>query len=205
MNMLAPEFSALITIFRSTGPVISTRRSVRSAGIGATVHSAARTLSVSGRKSGNWPESIAAWRWTLRSSSSRLRGPKFRSSSATKARASGLRISANSGLTGAPIIILSGITLGLVPISGTSNTPEHTTVSTPQSSAISAVSLFSAFVFLSSSLRKPILGGAGFSLSIRAQLGLSFSSGPARGAAFQSALPPSPGAFFAKFPSPFHH
>ena len=40
MNMLAPELSALITILRSTGPVISTRRSVRSAGIGATVHSA---------------------------------------------------------------------------------------------------------------------------------------------------------------------
>ena len=38
MNMLAPEFSALMIILRSTGPVISVRRSVRSAGIGATVH-----------------------------------------------------------------------------------------------------------------------------------------------------------------------
>ena len=32
MNTLAPELSALITILRSTGPVISTRRSARSAG-----------------------------------------------------------------------------------------------------------------------------------------------------------------------------
>ena len=36
MNTLAPEFSALMIIFRSTGPVISTRRSARSGGIGAT-------------------------------------------------------------------------------------------------------------------------------------------------------------------------
>jgi hypothetical protein len=32
MNTLAPEFSALMIILRSTGPVISTRRSCRSAG-----------------------------------------------------------------------------------------------------------------------------------------------------------------------------
>ena len=36
MNTFAPEFSALMIILRSTGPVISTRRSSRSAGIGAT-------------------------------------------------------------------------------------------------------------------------------------------------------------------------
>ena len=34
MNTFAPEFRALMTILRSTGPVISTRRSRRSAGIG---------------------------------------------------------------------------------------------------------------------------------------------------------------------------
>ena len=39
MKQDAPEFSALTTILRSTGPVISTRRSWRSAGIGATFHS----------------------------------------------------------------------------------------------------------------------------------------------------------------------
>ena len=37
MNTFAPELSALIIILRSTGPVISTRRSCRSAGAGATV------------------------------------------------------------------------------------------------------------------------------------------------------------------------
>jgi len=36
---LAPEFKALMIILRSTGPVISTRRSSRSFGIGATFQS----------------------------------------------------------------------------------------------------------------------------------------------------------------------
>ena len=35
MYTLAPEFMALMTIFRSTGPVISTRRSCKSRGMGA--------------------------------------------------------------------------------------------------------------------------------------------------------------------------
>ena len=39
MKTLAPEFSALMIILRSTGPVISTRRSSRSFGMGATFHS----------------------------------------------------------------------------------------------------------------------------------------------------------------------
>ena len=39
MNTLAPELSALITILRSTGPVISTRRSAISSGDGATCQS----------------------------------------------------------------------------------------------------------------------------------------------------------------------
>ena len=42
MKTFAPEFSALISILRSVGPVISTRRSRRSAGIGATRHSRSR-------------------------------------------------------------------------------------------------------------------------------------------------------------------
>jgi hypothetical protein len=49
MNTCAPEFSALMIILRSTGPVISTRRSSRSAGSGATFQSPSRTLAVSGR------------------------------------------------------------------------------------------------------------------------------------------------------------
>jgi len=55
---LAPELRALMTIFRSTGPVISTRRSSSPGGIGATFHSRVRISSVSGRKSGRTPESI---------------------------------------------------------------------------------------------------------------------------------------------------
>ena len=50
MNTLAPELSALTIILRSTGPVISTRRSVRSAGIGATFQSPARIEAVLGEE-----------------------------------------------------------------------------------------------------------------------------------------------------------
>ena len=42
MNTLAPELSALMIILRSTGPVISTRRSWMSAGTGAHVQSPSR-------------------------------------------------------------------------------------------------------------------------------------------------------------------
>jgi hypothetical protein len=38
MNTFAPELSALMIILRSTGPVISARRSCGSAGAGATCH-----------------------------------------------------------------------------------------------------------------------------------------------------------------------
>ena len=47
MKTLAPELSALMIILRSTGPVISTRRSRMSPGSGATVHSASRMCRVS--------------------------------------------------------------------------------------------------------------------------------------------------------------
>ncbi len=57
MKTLAPELSALMIIFRSTGPVISTRRSRRSAGIGATVQSSSRIARVAGSKSGSAPAS----------------------------------------------------------------------------------------------------------------------------------------------------
>ena len=52
MKTLAPELSALMTIFRSTGPVISTRRSSRSRGTGETVQFASRTSRVSARNFG---------------------------------------------------------------------------------------------------------------------------------------------------------
>jgi hypothetical protein len=54
MKTLAPELSALIIILRSVGPVISTRRSFRSAGAGATCQSALRIAAVSGKKAGNF-------------------------------------------------------------------------------------------------------------------------------------------------------
>ena len=57
MKTYAPELSALMTILRSTGPVISTRRSSRSLGIGATFQSPARICAVSLRKSGFSPAS----------------------------------------------------------------------------------------------------------------------------------------------------
>src|SRR5262249_33169728 len=50
MKTLAPELRPLMIIFRSTGPVISTRRSRRSSGIGATVHFPSRTAAGFGRK-----------------------------------------------------------------------------------------------------------------------------------------------------------
>ncbi len=46
----APEFRALIIILRSVGPVISTRRSRRSGGAGATCQSPSRTAAVSGQE-----------------------------------------------------------------------------------------------------------------------------------------------------------
>ena len=57
MKTLAPQFSALMIILRSTGPVISTRRSRMSCGSGATVQSLSRIFAVSGRKSGFSPAS----------------------------------------------------------------------------------------------------------------------------------------------------
>ena len=60
MNTRAPEFSALIIILGSAGPVISTRRSSKSAGAGATVQSASRISWVEARKSSRCPESSAA-------------------------------------------------------------------------------------------------------------------------------------------------
>ena len=52
MNTRAPALRALIIIFGSAGPVISTRRSSRSTGAGATRQSAERTAAVSSGKSG---------------------------------------------------------------------------------------------------------------------------------------------------------
>src|SRR5213080_2450428 len=95
MKTLAPELSPLIIILRSTGPVISTRRSRRSGGMGATVHASSRIAFVSGRKSGSLPASSSAWRRRRRSSSSRRRGSKPCASAARKSRARALRMSSH--------------------------------------------------------------------------------------------------------------
>ncbi len=107
MNTLAPELSALMTILRSTGPVISTRRSAMSAGYGAQVQSASRTARVSARKSGSTPASSSAWRVARRASSSLRRPPNARCSFAAKATASGVRIAAYSGVM-RPVISMPG-------------------------------------------------------------------------------------------------
>ena len=101
MNTLAPELSALMIILRSTGPVISTRRSRMSFGSGATCQSPARTAAVSSRKSGVQPPSIFAWISLRRASSSRRRALNLRCSWARKSSAPPPSTSLNDGVGGA--------------------------------------------------------------------------------------------------------
>src|SRR4051794_31759086 len=88
MKPVEPLFSALITILRSVGPVISTQRFWRSEGGGATCQSPSRTSRVSSRKSSVPPSSRARWRSARFSSNSRRRPSKRRWSSNTNSRAS---------------------------------------------------------------------------------------------------------------------
>ena len=111
MKTEAPELSALMIIFRSTGPVISTRRSSRSAGIGATFHPASRISAVSGRKSGRIPWSIRFWTSTRRARISPRLSRKARSSEATNLIAAGVRISSYFGPIGPRISIPSAARL----------------------------------------------------------------------------------------------
>ena len=84
--------SALITILRSTGPVISTRRSCKSAGIPRIFQSASRMEAVSEIKSGNVPLSISCCCW-MRAARSLLRcGVKCVTSSVRNSTASAVRI-----------------------------------------------------------------------------------------------------------------
>ena len=93
-HTLAPEFSALMVIFLSTGPVISTRRSSRPGAGGATRQfGSLRTDSVSRRNRGSWPLAIC-WRRSRRACSSSRRRPAVALCSlATNASASGVRTS----------------------------------------------------------------------------------------------------------------
>src|SRR5579863_5228388 len=93
-HTLAPEFSALIVILRSVGPVISTRRST-SPGAGAATRQSgsSRTAAVSERKSSIAPRDSSIWRrWRARSSSDR-RGPSSACRAAMSSMACGVRIS----------------------------------------------------------------------------------------------------------------
>src|SRR3954468_8530538 len=103
MKTLAPELSALIIIFRSTGPVISTRRSFRSAGADATCQLRSRISRVSSRKFGSSPLLRHRWSSRRRWSSACRRGPICRASSSTKASDSGVIIRLVSGRSGARI------------------------------------------------------------------------------------------------------
>ena len=99
----APELSALIIIFRSAGPVISTWRSASAGGGDTTCQSAARIAAVSANKSGRTPASNVAWR-SARAARSRARvGLNERCSRATNASASGVKTRAASGC-GSPTI-----------------------------------------------------------------------------------------------------
>src|SRR5262245_18087297 len=123
MKTFAPELSALITIFRSTGPVISTRRSAISSGNGATAHSPSRTGAVSARKSGTSPAFSRSSRSARRTSSSARRARNSRSRSVRNSTASGVRTS--STLIGASLARRSpraagdaGLVVLVVPLTG---------------------------------------------------------------------------------------
>src|SRR6266851_5391653 len=103
MKTFAPQLRALMIILRSTGPVISTRRSRRSLGSDATAQSPSRMACVALGNSGLQPPSTLACTST-RLARRRLRSaPNLRSSAATKAIASGGRIVSKPGFIRPPI------------------------------------------------------------------------------------------------------
>lgn len=87
----------IVIILRSTGPVISTRRSRRSAGSGATFQSADRTRTVSSRKSGRAPLSIRACQRRRRSRSSLRLAANSSTSPARNLQASSVKTRASAG------------------------------------------------------------------------------------------------------------
>ena len=89
----APELSALMTILRSTGPVISTRRSCRSARTGAiTNRRRGWRASPGGTRKWALPASRSAWRSARAFISSRRRGSYLRCRCATNSSARGVRM-----------------------------------------------------------------------------------------------------------------
>ena len=92
-HTFAPEFSALIVIFASVGPVISTRRSTNPGAGAATCHEPTRVFEVSAKKSSVPPELISACLTTRASSSANRRARNLRSKAATNRTAAGVKIS----------------------------------------------------------------------------------------------------------------
>ncbi|CPU67002.1 Uncharacterised protein [Mycobacteroides abscessus] len=95
-HTLAPELRALIVIFGSVGPVISTRRSSRPGAPAepATRHDgSSRTGRVDGRKSGSMPSATSCRRCWRSMRSSWRRATNRSCSSVRKSSASGVRIS----------------------------------------------------------------------------------------------------------------
>jgi hypothetical protein len=93
-HTLAPELSALIVIFLSVGPVISTRRSTSPGAGGATRQDGSALMSlVSSRKSSMPPADSSSWRRARAARSPARRGPSSRCSLAIRASAPGVRIS----------------------------------------------------------------------------------------------------------------
>src|SRR5208282_783442 len=93
MKTRAPELRALMIIFRSTGPVISTLRSVRSAGAGGTDHASDRIPSVSRGNSGRPPAERILWNSPRCERSSLRRFSNWRSNATRKSTAAGLSTS----------------------------------------------------------------------------------------------------------------
>ncbi len=92
IKTLTFAFSALITILRSTGPVISTRRSSKSSGIPRIFQLPSRMEAVSEIKSGNIPSSISCCCW-IRAARSLFRfGVNLVTSSVRNSTASAVRI-----------------------------------------------------------------------------------------------------------------
>src|SRR5699024_9852834 len=114
-HTFAPEFSALIVIFRSVGPVISTLRSTSPGAAPATCQcGSSRTPRVSVRKSSDSSPAASASRRSLRtSSSSRRRPAKALSSLAMNPSAAGVRIASKRSPVG-PVTSIRSFVLSAI-------------------------------------------------------------------------------------------
>src|SRR5690606_18677833 len=111
-HTFAPLLSALMVIFRSVGPVISTRRSISPGAGGATRQSGSeRTSTVSVRKSRLPPASHSACRRRRSASSSARRGPNSRCRYARNSNAGRVSTSSYRGCSGPRTCTPSGMSI----------------------------------------------------------------------------------------------